>query len=104
MKDLNQVRFVGKLYTDPVSKVTEKGSSFVRFSIGVKRPEPSHVIDFVNIVAWDHLAEMVAENYKTGSQIDVSGSLHLDKYVSPEGVEKKMYRVYAESINDAKEE
>lgn len=100
MQDLNEIRITGTLYNGPNCKPTQKGGRRCMFSVGVKREEPSKVIDFLNVLAWDDGAAFIEENFHEHSRIYIKGEMHLDKYVSADGVEKKQYRIIPSEIQD----
>lgn len=100
MQDLNEIRITGTLYNGPNCKPTQKGGRRCDFSVGVKREDPSKIIDFMNVLAWDDEAAFIEENFHERSRISIKGKMHLDKFVSPDGVEKKMYRIIPIEIQD----
>lgn len=100
MQDLNEIRITGTLFNEPTFQSTSKGGKVSRFSVGVRRKDPSKVYDFMNVVAWDDAAEFVKDNFHEQERISIKGSMHSEKYVSHDGTEKKTYRIYAEDIMD----
>lgn len=100
MQDLNEIRITGTLFNEPEYGDTVRGGRISKFSIGVKRPDPSKAIDFLHIIAWDKGADFMEENFHNHSRISVKGAVHLDKYTAPDGKEKKFYRVIASEIAD----
>lgn len=100
MQDFNEIRITGTLYNEPSCAQTVTGGTLSKFSVGVKRPDPSKAIDFMNVIAWNEGANFVEEHFHEHSRITVKGKLHLDKYKSQDGTDKKIYRIVANEIED----
>jgi single-strand DNA-binding protein len=55
-------------------------------------------VEYVNVVFFDKLAEIVAEYVKKGNPIFVEGKLKTDKYVDKAGVEKYSTKIVAQNM------
>ena len=79
-KDLNQCNFIGRLGRDPEAKAMPSGDSVANFSIACgddykdkKSGQKVEQANWVNIVVFGRLAEIVGQHLKKGSRVYVSG-------------------------------
>ena len=55
-------------------------------------------VEYVNVVFFDKLAEIVAQYVKKGNPIFVEGKLKTDKYTDKAGVEKYSTKIVAQNM------
>jgi single-strand DNA-binding protein len=72
--DLNRCFLVGRLTSDPALHRFE-AKQVARFSIAVHRFGEGSETDFFQILAWDKLAETVAQYCRRGGRVLVDGRL-----------------------------
>lgn len=81
---MNQANFVGRLVREVEVKQLNSGARVVNNTIAVTRVYASkhseEVTDFINIVAWNHLADLLAKYVAKGQQIAISGSMQSRNY------------------------
>ena len=71
---LNQCNFIGRLTRDPESRFTQSGKQVTSFSIACSEKRGGEEFtEFINLVAWEKLAEISAEYLRKGSLCYVSG-------------------------------
>ena len=80
---MNRVMLVGRLTKDLEKKVTSSGTSFLYFHVAINRrvqagQEPQ--TDFVNCVAWNKTAELMAQYLNKGSMVGVEGRIQTRNY------------------------
>jgi len=98
-KDLNQCNFIGRLGRDPEISYTANGSAVAKFSIACgddyknKQGQKVDKTNWINIVAFGKLAEIVGEYLKKGSKVFISGKQETDKW------EKDGIKRYSTKIN-----
>ncbi len=85
MPALNRIQLIGYLGRDPDSRFTPTGKRVTRFSLGITQrwksgDETKESTEWVNVEAWDRLAEVCQEYLKKGSLVYVEGRLKTDKY------------------------
>lgn len=92
MSDLNLCQFIGRLGKDPEAKYMANGKAVCNFSIAVGESwkdknsgEKKEKTEWVNIVVYDKLAEIVSEYCKKGSQIYAAGKMQTRKWQDKEG-------------------
>ena len=77
---INKCTFIGNLGKDPDYKVLESGHKVASFSIACSRKvknkengETKEYTEWIPIVAWDNLAEIISQLARKGSQVYVEG-------------------------------
>lgn len=94
---INKCTFIGNLGRDPELKQTESGHKVTSFSIACTRRfknkqtgEIKEETEWVPVVAWDTLAEMICKYAHKGNQVYVEGEFRTRSYES-EGSGEKRY-------------
>jgi single-strand DNA-binding protein len=100
-KHYNKATLIGRLTRDPETRTTSSGIPVTRFTIAVDRFRRSETgektADFINVVAWRRLAEIVGQYMKKGKLVAIEGSLQLDAY-ERDGVQREWIEVVANNI------
>lgn len=97
---LNVVTLIGRLTADPDLRYSPEGVARARFTLAVDRPhakDGQQQTDFVDIVAWRRLAEVVAEYTRKGSLVAVQGRLQIRSY-EHEGQRRRAAEVVAHEV------
>ena len=98
---VNKIFLIGRLTKDPELKYTKNGNAVSRMTIAVDRnykdSEGNKKVDFIPLIAWRKLAEIVAEHMTKGKLISVIGSLEIRSY-EDQGEKKYISEVIAEDI------
>lgn len=100
--NLNKVIIGGRLTTDPELRQTPGGTSVVRISVAVSRGKPrddgEEITDFIDVTAFDKRAELIARNFRKGSNILVVGRLQQRRWENKTGEKRQSYEVSADEI------
>lgn len=72
---MNNCSFIGRLGKDPDMRYTTDGKAVASFSLAVNRDGKKDVTDWINFVAWEKTAELIAKYCNKGDLIGVTGSL-----------------------------
>lgn len=98
---VNKIFLIGRLTMDPDLKYTTGGYAVSRMSIAVDRQykdsKGDKKVDFIPVIAWRKLAEIVAQYMTKGKLISVVGSLEIRSYET-EGDKRYIAEVIAEDI------
>lgn len=92
---MSNVEMTGNLTRDPILRYTKNGTAVAAFGIAVNRRyidrngQEQNLADFINVAAWDKLAQAVGECLKKGDRVHVSGRLSSRSYDDKDG--KKVY-------------
>ena len=100
---MNQVNLIGRLVKNPKTGITESGKTYARFSLAVERSYKSkitnkHPVDFIQIVVWNRLAEIVKTYLKKGKRISVQGRIQTSFFESKFGTRVYTTEIYATNI------
>jgi len=102
---VNYVELIGWLGNEPEQRYTPSGVPIAEFSVATKRLGSrnedgswSYDTDWLDVVAWDQLAETAVANLRKGSRVRVTGSLRADSWEDREGNKRKRVVVRADDI------
>ena len=83
---LNQCNFIGRLGRDPEVRYTQSGKAVSSFSIACSEKRGGEeTTEWVNVVAWEKLAEIVGQYLTKGSLVFISGRMQTRKWQDKEG-------------------
>lgn len=97
MASFNSVQFIGRLGKDPDFNVIPSGTPVAKFSLAVDQGKDKEAM-WLNVVAWDKLAEIVEKYAFKGSQVLVAGRLQMRAYEDKNGVKRQAVDVVASTI------
>lgn len=98
---INRVILVGRLTRDPELRKTQSGASVVSYTIAVNRRvqtlgQPD--ADFINCVAWNKTADLMAQYLHKGSLIGVEGRIQTRSYDNQQGQRVYVTEVITDSV------
>jgi single-strand DNA-binding protein len=99
----NNVTLIGRLVKDPEMRFTAgTGIAVSTFTLAVDRnyagQDGQKQADFIPVVCWRKLAEIVANNLSKGKLIAVSGSIQTRKYQAQDGSNRYATEVVADDV------
>lgn len=99
---LNKVILIGNITKDLKKTQLPSGGSVIRFTLAVDRnytgKDGNRPTDFINIVAWDKLAEIIEQHTSKGHLIAVEGRLQTRKYQDNDGKNVYVTEVVADDV------
>jgi single-strand DNA-binding protein len=100
---MNKIILVGNLARDPEIRIIEEsGKALTKITIAVQRPfrntNGEKQADFIGVVFFDKRAEAVAEFFKKGDPISISGRLQTRNYEDKEGKRRYSTEVIADAF------
>lgn len=104
MRDINKVILIGNLTRDPEIRTTATGQSVASFAVACNRswndPQGNRVdaVEYIDIVAWGKLAEIVGQIYKKGRRTYVEGRLQTRSWEGQDGVKRYKTEVIASDL------
>jgi single-strand DNA-binding protein len=94
MGNFNRIILVGNLVRDPEIRYVQSGAPVTKFTIAVnRRTMQNDTVDFIDIVAWDKLAEASNTYLKKGTSVLIEGRLAIRSYESKSGEKHKVAEV-----------
>lgn len=99
---INNIVLVGRTTKNIELKQSKNGTSYVTFSIAVNRSlkdEQGHQqTDFINCIAWNKIAETVAQYVFKGMMIGIEGRLQVRSYENEAGVLQSVSEVLVHRV------
>lgn len=95
---MNKIILIGRMTKNAEVRYTQSNKAVAQFSLAVNRPGNKET-DFINIIAWDKLGEIVQKYTHKGSLIAVEGRLQTRTYEDNNGNRKYITEVVANNIN-----
>lgn len=99
---LNKVILIGRLTKDPTEHNTQSGHKAVRFTLAVDRngkdANGNKQADFISVVAWDKLADLISKYCKKGKEIAIVGRLQTGSYTGQDGQKRYTTDVVVEDM------
>ena len=94
MGNYNRIILVGNLVRDPEIRYVQSGSPVTNFTIAVnRRTKQDDTADYIDVVAWDKLAETSNAYLTKGMPVLVEGRLAIRSYESKSGEKHKAAEV-----------
>ena len=97
---INRVVLVGRLTKDPVLRKTGAGKSVVSFTTACDRKVKAKgqpTADFINCIAWNKVADLMAQYLHKGSLVGVEGRIQTRSYDDQTGKRVYVTEVVADS-------
>lgn len=104
MGSLNRVTLIGNVGHAPQIKQLESGSKLAKFSFAVtetykdKSGNKVSETEWINIIAWRNLAELVEKYVGKGSQLFIEGKMQTRKYTGTDQTEKTITEIICNKI------
>jgi len=101
---LNKTMLIGNLTRDVEVKYTASGAAVANFGLAVNRTytnsdgEKTEEVCFIDMVAWNRLAEVAGEYLSKGSPVFVEGRLQMDNWEDQDGKKRSKLKVVAQNI------
>lgn len=94
--DLNSVTLSGNLTRDPELRETGSGKAVASLRIGNKRFNDRS--NFIDVIAWEKTAELIAQIYSKGDPIVFTGELQVREYQDKEGNNRQSFEVVVRDV------
>lgn len=96
---MNDIKILGRLTAAPELKLSQNKRCYTWFTVAVPRKNNKNKADFVRCVAFDKLAESLAQHCEKGRQVLVNGRLEVSRKVDPQSQQAQIYyAIMAETI------
>ena len=101
---LNKALLIGNLTRNPDLKYTSSGTAVANFGLAINRTytnsdgEKVEDVCFVDIVAWDRLAEVASEYLSKGRPAFIEGRLQYRSWETEDGGKRSKLEVVAQNI------
>ena len=99
---MNKVVLMGRLTRDPDVRYTQTGKVVTQFTLAVDRPfksaDGNKEVDFVPVVVWGKIAEMIGNGCHKGHRLLVDGRLQIRSYDAKHGTKRWVTEIIANSV------
>lgn len=99
---MNNVSLIGRASSDLLKFMTPAGRPLVKFALAfdsrMKAEDGSKITSFIEIEAWDILAERVYENVIKGDRVGITGHLVQHKFTRKDGTQGSTIKVIMSSV------
>jgi len=96
---MNKVILVGRLVQDPEVRYTASGKAVASFNLAVNRyGGEKKEADFIPIVAWEKLAEIIGNSLSKGQRVLIEGRLQIRSYDGNDGQKRRVAEVVAQNM------
>ena len=100
---LNVVAIMGRLARDPELRQTTTGKNVASFRIACDRgrrdANGQSQADWLDVVAWDRIAEFICKYFQKGSLIVIDGRLQTRQYQDKNGQNRTAVEIVANNVN-----
>ncbi|GAC1429051.1 MAG: single-stranded DNA-binding protein [Candidatus Velthaea sp.] len=95
----NKVILIGNLTRDPEIRYVGSGAAVTKFTLAVnRRSKQAEETDYIDIVAWDKLAETCNTYLKKGMSCLVEGRLSIRSYEDKDGNKRKATEIVCNNM------
>ena len=94
----NNCNFVGRLVADPQLDQSRPTNPRVTFTIALNKPKKPQAM-YLNCVAWGPKAMAIAEYYRKGQILSVSGEMEFGNYTGADGIARKSVSLVIEKFS-----
>lgn len=104
MRDLNKVMLIGNLTRDPEVRTTPSGQSVTSFAIATNRSwndaqgVKQDAVEFIDIVAWGKLGEIIGQYSAKGRKVYIEGRLQTRSWDAQDGTKRQKTEVVASDV------
>lgn len=99
---MNKAILIGRLTRDPEIRYTQTGKAVATFSLAVDRRGAKDgngpKADFIPIVAWDKLAEVIGNNLSKGRRVMIEGRIQIRSYEAQDGTKRYVTEIIAQEL------
>ena len=104
MASVNKCIFIGNVTKDPEIRYAPSGDGIANFSIAVneswkdKNGQKQERVEFVNVVAYRKLAEIIGEYLRNGASVYIEGKMQTRKWQTKEGQDRYTTEIIADTM------
>ena len=95
---MNHITLIGRRTRDPESRSLPSGKSVANMRLAVPRRDREAAPVYVNVVAFDKLADLCAEHLHKGRQVAVGGRLEYSEWEAQDGSKRSKHEVVAGEV------
>ncbi len=95
---MNTVQLIGRLTADPKADTTPTGKSVCRIRLAVPGFNRDATPVFIDVEAWNKLAEACDKHLEKGRRVSVTGRIAHDQWETEDGQKRQRHYVVADNV------
>ncbi len=95
---MNTINLIGRLTRDPESRSTGSGKAVANMRLAVPRRDRDAEPVYIDVAAFDKLAELCSEHLEKGRQVAVTGRLDYSEWETEGGAKRSAHSVIANDV------
>lgn len=95
---MNTINLIGRLTRDPELRSTGQGKKVANMRLAVPRRDRDAAPVYVDVVAFDKLADLCGTHLEKGRQVAVTGRLEYSEWETNEGAKRSAHSVVAGEV------
>lgn len=96
---MNSIQVIGRLTKDPDLSTAKAGQALCRMRVAVPRPGDDTEAVYIDVVAWERLAETCGRYLAQGRQVGISGRLEFSEWTDAEGARHSRHEIVAAGVD-----
>lgn len=98
---MNSIQLIGNIIKDPELRFSQSGKAITKFTIAVNRnmknAEGKYDSDFINCISFGPQGEMIANHFRKGDEIALSGRIQAGSY-EKDGIKRYTFDVIVNDV------
>jgi single-strand DNA-binding protein len=95
---MNTIQLIGRLTADPELRSLAEDRSVANMRLAVSRRDREAAPVYVDVVAFDRLAELCSKHLEKGRQVAVSGRLEYSEWEAKDASKRSKHEVIANDV------
>ena len=95
---MNTIQLIGRLTADPELRSLANDKSVANMRLAVPRRDREAAPVYVDVVAFDKLADLCAKHLEKGRQVAISGRLEYSEWEAKDGSKRSKHEVVAGDV------
>ncbi len=95
---MNTINLIGRLTRDPESRSTGQGKEVANMRLAVPRRDRDAAPVYVDVAAFDKLAELCNAHLEKGRQVAITGRLEYSEWETEQGQKRSGHSVIANDV------
>ena len=95
---MNTIQLIGRLTADPELRSLANDKSVANMRLAVPRRDGEAAPVYVDVVAFDKLADLCAKHLEKGRQVAISGRLEYSEWEAKDGSKRSKHEVIANDV------
>ena len=95
---MNNINLIGRLTRDPELRNTASGKTVANMRLAVPRRDRDAAPVYIDVVAFDKLADLCGQHLEKGRQVAINGRLEYSEWETEDGSKRSKHEVVANDV------